>query len=338
MPADIRTVESAEVDSGALAELEQHRRELTGYCYRMLGSIFEAEDAVQETMIRAWRGIGNFEGRSAVRTWLHRIATNVCLDMLRGRQRRALPIGLVPRYDEVSALGPMLPESRWVMPVPDARVLPDTADPAELAASRETIHLAFVAALQYLPARQRAVLILREVLGWSAAEVAVLLDTTVASVTSALQRARSTMAVRDTAVAPRRLDDAVERELLAGYVDAFERYDVARLTALLHNDATQSMAPYPLWVQGPGAIGRWMLGPGIKCRCSRLVPTEANGRPALAQYRSDGFGGHVPFAVHILGIDGTLVREIHTFVVPELFTAFGLPSALAAMDPLPIGR
>jgi RNA polymerase sigma-70 factor, ECF subfamily len=238
----------------------------------------------------------------------------------------------------VSEPAPMMPQGRWVMPVPDARVLPDTADPAELAASRETIHLAFVAALQYLPARQRAVLILREVLGWSAAEVAVLLDTTVASVTSALQRARSTMAVRDPAVAPSRLDDNAEQELLADYVDAFERYDVARLTALLHNDATQSMTPYPLWIQGPGAIGRWMLGPGIECRSSRLLPTAANGRPALAQYRPDGSGGHLPFAVHVLGIDGNLVREIHTFVVPELFTAFGLPSALAAADPAPIGR
>src|SRR5436853_3255554 len=184
----------ARVDSELELRLEQHRAELTGYCYRMLGSAFEAEDAVQETLVRAWRSFDRFEGRSLLRSWLYSIATNVCLDMLRGSQRRARPMDLGPAGTADGPLGDTLPEATWIQPIPDGHVLPANADPADLAVSRETIRLAFVAALQYLPPRQRAVLILREVLRWKATEVAELLDTTVASVNSALQRARSTLA------------------------------------------------------------------------------------------------------------------------------------------------
>ncbi|MGH9036864.1 MAG: RNA polymerase subunit sigma-70, partial [Acidimicrobiia bacterium] len=203
-------------------DLEQHRRELTGYCYRMLGSLFEAEDAVQETLVRAWKGSDTFEGRSAVRSWLYRIATNVCLDMLRSRQRRALPVDLGPASTADAFKGETRPEHAWVSPVPDTRVLPDDGDPAELAAARETIRLAFITALQHLPARQRAVLILREVLRWQATEVAELLDTSVASVNSALQRARATLATVDPDARARTAVDSDQRELLARYVAAFE--------------------------------------------------------------------------------------------------------------------
>src|SRR5215207_995694 len=235
--------------------LEQHRRELTAYCYRMLGSAFDAEDAVQEAMVRAWRNIDTFEGRSALRSWLYRIATNVCLDMLRSRQRRARPMDLGPSGTADASLGAPLGEATWVQPIPDDRVLPDDGDPAELAAARETVRLAFVAALQHLPPRQRAVLILCEVLRWKASEAAELLGTTTAGVNSALQRARATLdaADLDTAGAAA-ADSEAEQELLDRYVDAFERYDMEALVALLHDDATFSMPPYPLWLRGPSQV------------------------------------------------------------------------------------
>ena len=314
-------------------QLEQHRRELTGHCYRMLGSLFEAEDAVQETMIRAWRAQDGFEGRSSVRTWLHRVATNVCLDMLRGRKRRALPMGLVPSstVSEVTDIGPTLPEDAWVMPIPDDRALGDHADPAQLAAQRESIRLAFIAALQYLPARQRAVLLLREVLGWSAAEVADLLGSSSASVNSALQRARATLAAKDTAKdmgEPVNPEDEAERDLLAEFVSAFEAYDVRRLTTLLHDDAVQSMPPFPLWIRGAAEIGAWMLGPGIECEGSRLIPIRANGTAAFGHYRSDRQGGHYPFSLQILTLQGGKIAQMHTFLYPEMFPIFGLPEKL----------
>src|SRR5258707_92478 len=256
-------------DSQDLAQdLEQYRRELTGYCYRMLGSVFDADDAVQEAMVRAWRGIDSFEGRSAMRSWLYRIATNVCLDMLRGRQRRARPMDMGPAWTTDSFTGATLPEHAWVQPVPDARVLVGDGDPAELAESRETVRLAFVTALQYLPARQRAVLILREVLGWHANEVAELLDTSVASVNSALQRARATLAARDTTTRGRPMD-VDQQELLSKYVDAFERYDMSTLVTLLADDAIQSMPPYAMWLEGVDNILTWWAGPGIACKGSR---------------------------------------------------------------------
>ncbi|HSL09142.1 MAG TPA: sigma-70 family RNA polymerase sigma factor [Pseudonocardiaceae bacterium] len=308
-------------------DLEQYRRELTGYCYRMLGSFFEAEDAVQEAMVRAWRGIGGFEGRSALRSWLYRIATNVCLDMLRGRERRALPVDLGPSSTADGSLGPMLPEHAWIQPVPDARVLSGDGDPAELVASRETIRLAFVTALQHLPARQRAVLILREVLSWHAAEVAELLETSVASVNSALQRARATLAVRDVSRSSGVPTD-YQRALLARYVDAFERYDIDSLVSLLHDDAVMSMPPYDFWLRGPVEMGRWFLGQGIGCRGSRLVATAANGCAAFGSYRPDANGGHQPFALQVIEISGEGIVGHHNFLDTNLFAAFGLPARL----------
>ena len=312
--------------------LEGHRRELTGYCYRMLGSGFEAEDAVQETFIRAWKNIDGFEGRSSLRSWLYRIATNVCLDMVRGPQRRARPMEFGPSSPiETAALGAAHSEKTWVQPIPDAKVLPTDGDPAELAIARETIRLAFIAALQNLPPRQRAVLILREVLRWQATEVAELLDTTVASVNSALQRARSTLAAGDTdaADATEPLDED-QQALLARYVDAFERYDMDSLTSLLHEDATWSMPPYELWLRGHLDIRKWCLGPGIACRDSRLVPTWANGAPAFGQYKPGGpAGSYEPWALHVLEISEGQIVGIGFFLdTASLFPLFGLPPQL----------
>lgn len=318
------------------AELEKYRVELTGYCYRMLGSSFEAEDAVQETMVRAWRALDRFEGRSALRSWLYRIATNVCLDMLSGSQRRARPMDLSESGPpDLARLGTPLPEATWIQPIPDARAVPEEGDPAELAVQRESIRLAFLTALQRLPARQRAVLILREVLGWKAAEVAELLETSVASVNSALQRARATLSADDVPTADTataQTDDASSRDLLARYVDAFERYDLDALTALLHGDATLSMPPYPLWLRGPADIRAWMLGPGRECEGSRLVPTTANGSPAFGQYRPSGPGGrHEPWALQVIEISGGRITGLNQFLdTATLFPLFGLPERLEA--------
>ena len=308
--------------------LEDHRVELTGYCYRMLGSAFEAEDAVQDTMVRAWRGLDRFEGRAALRSWLYRIATNVCLDMLQGRQRRARPMGLAPPSSADAALGPPLPEATWILPAPDGRVLPAAGGPEERAMARESIRLAFIAALQNLPPRQRAVLILRDVLRWQASEVAGLLDTTVASVNSALQRARATLdELRVELTDPEPAVDDAQRALLDRYLDAFERYDVEALTALLAEDATQSMPPYELWLSGRVEILRWWLGPGAGCRGSRLIPTVANGRPAFGQYRASGPGGaHEPWALQILETSGDRIVDFSFFLdTASLFPLFGLP-------------
>jgi RNA polymerase sigma-70 factor, ECF subfamily len=313
--------------------LEQHRAELTSYCYRMLGSAFEAEDAVQETLLRAWRSFNLFEGRSSLRSWLYRIATNVCLDMLGGKERRARPMDLAPARTADVPLGDPLPEPTWILPIPDGRVLPAGADPAEVAESRESIRLAFVAALQHLPARQRAVLILREVLRWKASEVAELLDTSVASVNSALQRARSTLAAVDlTAADAYRPMDEEQRSLLARYVDAFERYDMDSLTSLLHEDATWSMPPYELWLRTHDDIRRWCLGPGIGCRGSRLVPTVANGLPAFGQYKPGGPEGSLdPWSLQVLEISDGRIAGISFFLdTASLFPLFGLPALLQA--------
>ena len=316
----------------AREEYEHVRRELTGYCYRMLGSFPDADDAVQETMIRAWRGMAGFEGRSAVRTWLHRIATNVCLNLLKERGRRALPMDLGPAIPARGAdPGGPTPEHEWILPAPDARVLPDTADPAQLAVSRETVRLAFVAALQRLPARQRAALILRDVLAFSAAETAELLDSSVASVNSALQRARATMPGTENPESPGTAEDSEEsRQLLEKYVEAFESYDMERLTALLRADVVQSMPPFPIWLQGAEDTVAWMLGPGAECRGSRLVPFRANGCPAYAQYRSDGRGGYTPWSLTVLETEGGKVSALHAFVFPELFPAYGFPTEFGA--------
>ena len=296
--------------------LLEHRRELTGYCYRMLGSAFDADDAVQETMVRAWRGLADFEGRSALRSWLYRIATNVCLDQLSGRQRRALPMDLSgsPWQPVEASLAARRPGTAWVEPVLDRQVVAEDADPAEQAVQRESIRLAFVSALQHLPPRQRAVLLLREVLRWRADEVAQLLDTTVASVNSALQRARATMAEVGGEAETEPLDD-VQRALLERYVDAFERYDVEGLVGLLHEDATQHMPPFVMWLRGRTDIGTWMLGPGAKCRGSRVLATLANGAPAFAQYRPAAGGGHEPWALHVLEVRAGQVAHISSTTI-----------------------
>jgi len=310
-------------------DLEPYRRQLTGYCYRMLGSAFEAEDAVQETMVRAWQRGDGFEGRAALKSWLYRIATNVCLDMLRGRQRRAQPMDMGGSYKADSFDGTTMPENVWVTPIPDGRVVPDDGDPAELAAQRDTIRLAFVTALQQLPAKQRAVLILCEVLKWQATEVAELLDTSVASVNSALQRARATLAARDNGgqLAP---IDAEQKALLAKYVDAFERYDITSLVTLLHDDAIMSMPPFPFWLQGPVEMGKWFLGEGSVCRDGRLLATAANGGAAFGSYHLDPQGGHSPWSIQVIEVSGDRIVGHHNFLDTSLFEFFGLPAHLDA--------
>jgi RNA polymerase sigma-70 factor (ECF subfamily) len=304
-------------------ELEQHRRELTAYCYRMLGSPIEAEDAVQDTFLRAWKSIDRFEGRAALRSWLYRIATNVCLDLLSGRERRARPMDLGPAREPIEANLNTLPEVTWIEPLP-------SGDPAELAESRETIRLAFVAALQHLPPRQRAVLLLCEVLRWKAAEVAELLDTNVASVNSALQRARATLEASEINPSEPALDEP-DRELLARYVQAFERYDMEALTSLIHEDARQSMPPFDLWLRGRDDIFAWWVGPGAGCRGSRVIPTvAANGSPAFGQYKPSETGeGYDPWALQVLEISDGRIVELTFFLGTEtLFPLFGLPARL----------
>ncbi|MBV8989967.1 MAG: sigma-70 family RNA polymerase sigma factor [Solirubrobacterales bacterium] len=320
---------SLTVPSGQLEQrLELHRPELTGYCYRMLGSPFEAEDAVQETLIRAWRGFDRFQGRSALRSWLYRIATNVCFDMLNGRARRARPMDLGSAQAPVPENLNVLPEATWIEPFPGTAGGAEE-DPAEVAMARETIRLAFVAALQHLPPRQRAVLILCEVLRWKASEVAELLGTSVASVNSALQRARATLEERGVSssdpIPP--MDDA-QRELLARYVTAFEAYDMEALTALIKEDATQSMPPYDLWLHGRENILAWFAGPGIGCRGSRLIPTvAANGTVAFGQYKpSESGSGYEPWALNVVELAPDGVADLTFFLnTDRLFPLFGLP-------------
>ena len=307
-------------------EMEAHRSALTGYCYRMIGSGSEAEDAVQETMVRAWRAADKLQERGALKAWLFRIANNVCLDMLQSSQRRAIPMEMGPSSNADAPLGAMLADSAYVRPIADAKVLPESADPAELAAEKETLRLAFVAALQHLPAKQRAVLILREVLRWQASEVATLLDTSVAAVNSALQRARATLA--DIQAGQPELD-ADQSDLLARYVDAFERYDIDAFIGLLHEDAIQSMPPFTMWLRGAADIGAWMRGVGSGCEGSRLITTSANGSPAAAQYRIDPDGGFRPWGLHVLDVSGGRICEIHTFLDDgRQFAQFGLPTHL----------
>jgi len=312
--------------------LEEYRLELTAYAYRMLGSMFEAEDAVQETLLRAWRGFGGFEGRSALRSWLYRIATNVCLDMLQGSQRRARPMDLGPaQVADGNLLGDPLPEVTWVEPIADGRVLP-AGDPAEVAEQHESIRLAFVAALQHLPPRQRAVLILREVLRWRAVEVAELLDTTVPSVNSALQRARAALTAADIASSDTSepMDDE-QQALLSRYVDAFERYDMDALTSLLREDATWSMPPYALWLRGHADIRAWCLGPGIGCRNSILVPTHANGSPAFGHYKPSPDGGREAWSLQVLELSGGQIAGISFFLeTARFFPSFDLPPRIEA--------
>jgi RNA polymerase sigma-70 factor, ECF subfamily len=319
---DPTRVERVDLD----ARLQSYRAELTGYCYRMLGSAFEAEDAVQETFERAWRGYDRFDGRAPLRSWLYRIATNVSINMLNGRKRRALPIDVTDPSPGDAPLAAELPAHNWLEPIPDRWAIPTNDDPGELAASRETIRLAFVAALQHLPARQRAVLILRDVLRWRTAEVADLLDTTAVSVKSALQRARAALAARSPSrTTITSLSDA-EKELVDRYVDAFERYDVDELVSLVRRDATLSMPPHPMWLQGADDIRRWWLSETTSCRGSRLVPVAANGSPALAQYRPDASPTDLgAFAIQVMDVSPEGIRAIDTFVSADLFVLFELP-------------
>jgi RNA polymerase sigma-70 factor, ECF subfamily len=313
-------------------QLEQFRPELTGFAYRMLASPFEAEDAVQETFIRAWRSYDSFEGRSSLRSWLYRIATNVCLDLLASREKRARPMDLGPAREPVESNLNTLPEVTWVQPAPDGLVVPD-GDPAEVTEARETVRLAFVAALQHLPPRQRAVLILCEVLRWQASEVAELLETSVASVNSALQRARATLEAAgdlEASSSSPSLEQADE-ELLARYVEAFEAYDMDALTALIQEDAKQSMPPFDLWLEGRDDIFAWWYGPGIGCKGSRVVPAPAaNGAPAFGQYKpSESGSGFDPWALQVIEIEDGEIVELTFFLDTEtLFPLFGLPPRL----------
>jgi RNA polymerase sigma-70 factor (ECF subfamily) len=316
---------SAELD------FEQYRRELTGYCYRMLGSGFDAEDAVQETMVRAWKSVDKLETPAALRSWLYRIASNVCFDMLEGSKKRARPMDLASPSMADTTIDSGLSEEYWIQPMPDAKVLPEVGDPAELAEAKETIRLAFVAALQHLPPKQRAVLILREVLRWQATEVAALLDTTVVSVNSALQRARATLEEADIDVSgPAAVDDEERKDLLAKYVDAFERYDIEALVSLLHDDATFTMPPYQLWLQGPTEIFKWFFGQGIGCKDSRVLLTSANGRPAYGSYKPAGEGLWKAWGIVIPEAADGKISAVNQFIYPELFPLFGLPTELRA--------
>lgn len=313
------------------AELEAYRNELTGYCYRMLGSPFDAEDAVQDSYLRAWRSRDRFEGRSALRPWLYRIASNVCIDMLRNRRRRVRPMDLGPAVEPVES-NLRVPDIPWIEPIPTAMITSEP-DPADVALANESIRLAFVAALQQLPARQRAALILCEVLDWHAAEAAVLLDTTVASVNSALQRARVTLARAgiDPDSKPRPLSDA-EREMLGRFVSAFERYDIEALAHLLREDACQSMPPFDMWLSGRKDLLAWWFGPGIGCKGSRLIlAPSANGMPTYGQYKPSQNGGYDPWSLMVIAVSGGQVAETIFFLdTAKLFPLFGLPLRLEA--------
>jgi len=316
----------------AFGELEPHRAELTAYCYRMLGSPFDAEDAVQDAFVRAWKSRDRFEGRAAMRSWLYRIATNVCLDMLKGKDRRVRAMDLGPAVEPLEKNLNARSDKMWIEPIPETLVAPER-DPADLAIEKESIRLAFVAALQQLPARQRAVLILREVLRWEASEVAELLDTSVASVNSALQRARATLAEsnRTTTDSPPPLSEA-DRAMLDRYVAAFERYDIKALTSLIREDAIQSMPPYDMWLSGRDDVLAWWFGPGIGCRGSRVLPTiSANGMPAFAQYKPSPNGGFDPWAIQVLELSGGRIAEFTFFLdTQRLFPLFGMPLHLDA--------
>jgi len=308
-------------------ELKAHRRELTGFCYRMLGSGSEAEDAVQETFVRAWKAFDRFEGRSSVRSWLYRIASNVCIDMHRAPQRRARPMDLGPSSTVATAVLAPQVESTFVQPIADERVIDLDGDPADVAAARESIRLAFVAALQHLPARQRAVLILCEVLRWQATEVAELLDTSVASVNSALQRARATLAT----IEPDQLDPVLDSEheaLLQRYVAAFEAYDMTALAALLRDDVVISMPPHDLWLQGVPQVIGWMEGPGHECAGSKLLPVPVNGTAGFASYKPAGPGRWEPWAIQVIEAKDGRISGHHNFLYPELFAELGLPQHL----------
>ncbi|MGD9796463.1 MAG: sigma-70 family RNA polymerase sigma factor [Acidimicrobiia bacterium] len=311
------------------ATIESHRRELLGYCYRMLGAASEADDAVQETMIRAWRSIDGFEGRASLRTWLYRIATNVCHDMHRSPQRRARPMEMGPssRTADVVELPPTRSEDVFIQPISDARVIDLDGDPARLVAQRESIRLAFLSALQHLPPKQRSALILCEVLQWQASEVAELLGASVASVNSALQRARAVMASKKT----ESLDAPVgadHQALLDEYVDAFERYDMDKLASLLRDDVIMSMPPFDLWLEGPSDVIGWFVGHGIVCQHGKLIPVDVNGTAGFGNYHYVSPGVWEPWAIQVIEVSGGKIVGHHNFLYPDRFADFGLPTRL----------
>lgn len=307
------------------------RRELLAHCYRMLGSPHDAEDLVQETYLRAWRSYEAFEGRSSMRTWLHRIATNTCLDALKSRARRPLPTGLgAPGSDPADDLVERA-EVPWLEPIPDAMVGADGADPAAIVTSRESIRLAFVAALQHLPPRQRAVLLLRDVLRWRAVEVAELMGTTTAAVNSAHQRARAQLKQVDPSEDSVTEPDGPQRELLDRYVSAFERKDMTALVELFTEEAVWEMPPFTGWYQGPKDIGlliehRCPAGPGDM----RMVPARLNGQPAFGMYMRTEDGSHAPWNLQVLSLSGDRVAHVTAFFDHGLFSRFGLPERLPA--------
>jgi RNA polymerase sigma-70 factor (ECF subfamily) len=316
----------------AFGELEQHRAELTAYCYRMLGSPFDAEDAVQDAFVRAWKSRDRFEGRAAMRSWLYRIATNVCLDMLKGKERRILPFEIGSASEPLESNLNVPAEVTWIEPIPQQLLIAPEGDPADVAVANESVRLAFVAALQHLPARQRAVLVLREVLSWHATEVGELLGMSVASVNSALQRARATLAKSNvTSTGSAQPLSESDRALLERYVAAFERYDIDALTSLIQKDAKQSMPPYDMWLAGRDDVFAWWFGPGIGCRGSRVIPVSSPNGPAFAQYKPSPNGGYDPWAIQVLALSDGRISELTFFLdTARLFPLFGLPLHLDA--------
>ncbi len=328
-------------DEGAFERLVAPLRgELHAHCYRMLGSTHDAEDALQETLLRAWRALGRFEGRSSLRSWLYRIATNTCLNAIARRPKRVLPLDYGPSSDPHDGPGRPLVESVWVEPYPDGALTDERAAPDARYEQRESVELAFVAALQHLAPRQRAVLILREVLGFSAREVAEALDSTVASVNSAMQRARAAMDERapeqSQQTALRNLGDEQLEQMVTTYVDAWERGDVDAIAAMLADDATLTMPPMPTWYRGPDVLvfltewafsGRAYNAEGN--RRVRVLQTSANGQPAFATYSWDPERGvHLPTVLQVITLRDGRIGEICGFVSPEVFASFGLPAEI----------
>jgi RNA polymerase sigma-70 factor (ECF subfamily) len=322
------TIETSDRDFQELAD--PYRRELLAHCYRMLGSIHDAEDLVQETFLRAWRSYGDFEGRSSLRTWLYRIATNVCLTAIDQRGRRPMPSGLGAPSDEPERPVVASPEVPWLEPAPDAVLGADAADPATIVAARESTRLAFVAALQHLPAKQRVVLILRDVLKWRAAEVAELLGTSTAAVNSALQRARAQLEqdapARDELVEP---TDPAQRDLLARYAKAFEDADITGLIELFKEDVVWEMPPFPEWFVGAETVVRLILA---QCAPApgdiRMVPAAANAQPAFGLYMRDEEGVHRAYQLQVLSVTGDGVAHVSVFFDTSLFPLFGLAEHL----------
>nr|WP_242661281.1 sigma-70 family RNA polymerase sigma factor [Mycobacterium mantenii] len=331
-PAEYSAV-APEVGTDFSAHAEPYRRELLAHCYRMTGSLHDAEDLVQETLLRAWKAYDRFEGKSSMRTWLHRIATNTCLTALEGRQRRPLPVGLgAPSSDPTAELVERR-EVPWLEPLPELAEHP--ADPSVIVGSRESVRLAFVAALQYLPPRQRAVLLLRDVLQWRSAEVADAVGTTTTAVNSLLQRARSQLeavgpSAEDELAQP---DSAEAQDLLARYIAAFETYDIDGLVDLFTAEAIWEMPPYTGWYRGAGAIVTLIHQqcPAEGSGDMRMLPLIANGQPAAAMYMRAG-DVHVPFQLHVLDVRGGKVSHVVAFLDDTLFTKFGLPGSLTAGD------